>query len=133
MQSGHGATEVAVFGVVLVFDDPRVCGGRPAKEFHAAVGGHDDSHRKLIGRRDVGELRFGRKLATSLHDEAIFVDGHRNNARTCRAECLKRTRVTGIFHPDLVAGREKEATDEIKGMLRTRGDDDLFGRATHPA
>ena len=86
----------------------------------------------MRGRYENG-TRFWGATDAFVDIDTLLVDRNRANLR---ARCDKRKAgqgVSWIFDPDCLVPPLHDADDDIKGLLRARGDDDLLGVAPHSA
>jgi len=62
-----------------------------------------------------------------------MIDRNRGQPGTGHGQRQLRTGVSGLFHPDTVAGVQQHMGDELQGLLRARRDHDLRRLAAHAA
>ena len=123
---------VAVFAVVVVFDDPRLALARPRQQLQPAGKAHRHAERILVRGRDVGGARL-RRAATpsSTRSPSASMGIGARSGPPPGARCARRD------SPDLrttpVAGLEQGVRDEVHRLLRAVGDDDLDGVAADGA
>ena len=87
----------------------------------------------LMGRRHEGETEARRQSEALGYEETFGVDRHRHDARPARDETVTHADGAGVFEPDVVAGFEHDAVDEVDRLLGAGEDKDLPGIATDAA
>ena len=68
-----------------------------------------------------------------VHDQAVVVHRHCQHARRAQAEGVACVRVAGLFETDTGAGMEQTFGQQVVGVLRADGDEDLVGQREHAA
>ena len=122
LQGWHRRPGIAVLGVVLVFNDPRILAGRPIEQFGAAARRHGDAERKLIRGRNVSQPGVGLLAPGLFDDQSFLIDRHRDDSGARGAKSKQGAGIAGIFHPDRIAGIEEQAGHKVEPLLRARGD-----------
>ena len=72
-------------------------------------------------------MHEARSTGEVVNRRAIVSDWHRSQSGSLRQKQLPRRRVPRLLDRNFVAGIEQEACAQIKSLLRSADDDDLFG------
>jgi hypothetical protein len=104
LERGDRLVVVAVFGVVVVLEDPGAGAARPLEELEAARGGHDRAEGVLVRGRDVRCPDVGCARDAGTDVEAVGVDGDRDDAGAGEGDGIAGPGEAGLLHPGGVAG-----------------------------
>ena len=123
---GRRADEVRL-RFVIVLDDGEPVAARLFQEGHAALHGHGDRRRRLVAGGHVDAVAA---LDRAVDHHAVLVNRDRLQFGVGQREDVARIDVARVLQADRRFGPSQELGDEIKGVLRAHGDQDLgMGRA----
>src|ERR1700716_2726540 len=130
---GWGVADIAKFVIVIIFDDPGAATARKFDEGRAALE-RKRCPQGIVTRRRCKNQARRRVFCKGLFDaEALVIDLDRTQRSAIGPKYRTGADITGFFEPDRIAGVEQHAADQIKTLLRTRGDNDLLRSAGHTA
>ncbi len=133
LHGGNRPPRVAIFAVVVVFENQRARSTCPLQQRKTAPQAHGDAQRELVCWSDVDETCMLPSLQAAFQVETLGVDGHAANLRTQRTKHHRRSRISRLLHPHWLAWIEQQAGCSIERFLRARNNQHLFGRALHSA
>ncbi len=107
-----GVVELAL---VVVLDDDDVTGLRSREERQATIDRHRDGRRALVAGRHVDGAAAGQRRAD---DQPAVVDRQRHDASRVHPEDVARVRIAGILDADRRLGRQQQAGQQKRRMLR---------------
>lgn len=133
LQRCQGRAGVTVLAVVVVLGDPGAVRLGPAQQREAPAQAHGHAEGQLV--RGCGEdhrgVRVVRGRISDVH--AFGVDRHQAHARTGYLEGCGGAPVAGRLQPHPLARRQQQLRQQVEGLLRPSGNNDLLGRAAEPA
>src|SRR5258708_36705639 len=89
--------------------------------------------KNALRRRHKDNRLISTESATASDIRTPLIDWHRHELCTGGQQCPTRSRIPGIFDPGRISWIKQHACDQIKGTLRSGGEDDLFRRAVDTA
>ncbi|MNT23491.1 hypothetical protein D3C72_1589100 [compost metagenome] len=125
LQGGQRPADVAVFAVVVIFDDPGVAALGPVQQRLPARQRQRQAERALMRGRDHGRAgaRFGGKAR--VHHHPLFVHAHGHGLHARLRQQRARGRIAGVFHPYRVARLEQRMQDELHRVVVARRNEHL--------
>ena len=106
---GNGLRIISEFGIIIVlYDIALFLFHRPAVKLMPPFCGHDDSGRKMMGRRDMQDI--GIRFVQRFQAHAGIVERNSADIRACRPIDFSDFRITGVLDrvPLLLSEKEKQ-------------------------
>ena len=129
LERGHGRALVEVLGLVVVLDDHEIALLGAAQQLLAPLQAQRHGGGALVRGRD--EQVVQRRQAIDHH--AFLVHGHGHPVRAAQRKGVARMRVAGLLEAQALRGVQQRVGQQVEGLLRAHGDQDLFLEREHAA
>jgi hypothetical protein len=131
LQRRNRTSRVAVFAVVVVFENQRAGAARPLQQFQPPRQRHGHPQRELMRRRGVDQSLVAQSARRQSHP--LFVQRYRADLRADAFEHTGRALISGILDAHAIARIEQQPRHQIERVQHSGNDRDLLRIALHSA